>query len=125
MTDAEVVARFEAGDPGSFHHRDHVRTAYAYLRTQPPAAAIESFTSALRRSATAQGKPELYHETITWAYLLLIQERIARGDAATWDDFRAANADLFTWKPSILDRYYRTETLASEVARRVFVMPDR
>ena len=29
------------------------------------------------------------------------------------------------WEPSILDRYYRKETLSSEQARRVFVFPDK
>lgn len=126
MNEREIVARFEAGDPGAFHHADHVRTAWAYVRTMPLAEAIDRFTAALRRFAAAQGKPGLYHETITWAYLLLIHERLARtADAMTWEDFSRRNEDLFTWKPSVLDRYYRAETLASDFARRVFVMPDR
>jgi hypothetical protein len=29
------------------------------------------------------------------------------------------------WKPSILARYYRDETLSSARAKRTFVMPDR
>jgi len=47
------------------------------------------------------------------------------GPRATSEDFVARHPDLLTWKPSILDRYYRPETLGSEIARRVFVMPDR
>lgn len=35
------------------------------------------------------------------------------------------HADLLAWQPSILDRYYRAETLDSDRARRTFVMPDR
>ena len=34
------------------------------------------------------------------------------------------NEDLLRWNPSILERYYERETLGSELARRVFVMPD-
>lgn len=68
MTDEELLACFEAGvePPGGFHHREHVRVAFA----------------------------ERYPE-------------------------------LLAWKPSILDRYYTTETLTSDRARRTFVMPDR
>jgi hypothetical protein len=66
----------------------------------------------------------LYHETITWAFLLIIAERQARCGAVTWDDFAAANADLLVWKPSILERYYSTEVLRSDLARNVFVFPD-
>ena len=84
------------------------------------------FSNALRAFATAQGKPGLYHETITTAYVLLINERLDdRARELSWNDFAALNPDLFAWKPSILDRYYRPDTLKSDKARRTFVMPDR
>jgi hypothetical protein len=42
-----------------------------------------------------------------------------------WTEFAARHPDLLTWRPSILDRYYKPETLASIRARQTFVMPDR
>src|SRR5262249_24114314 len=52
-------------------------------------------------SGRGRGKPGLYHETITWAFVLLVQERRApRGDE-DWAAFAARNADLLAWKPSI------------------------
>ena len=49
-----------------------------------------------------------------------------RGRAAkSVEAFAARHPDLLSWKPSILDRYYRDETLWSERARQTFVMPDR
>src|SRR5262249_61516758 len=74
MEDRDFVAAFEAGTlPNeAFHHRDHVRLAWLYLRELPPAQALTRFTEGLRRFAAVHGKPGLYHETITWAYLLLI-----------------------------------------------------
>jgi hypothetical protein len=103
-----------------------VRLAWLYLRSRSPAAALAKFSEGLRRFAAAHGKRGLYHETITWAYLLLIRERMERdGPARSWREFAASNPDLLTWKPSILDRYYREETLRSQLARRVFVLPDR
>jgi len=122
MSDAELVERFERGDVEQFHHPDHVRVAYAYLRTMPLLDAIARFTAALRRFATAQGKPQLYHETITWAFLLIIHERMQRAPAE-WSAFIEANGDLLRWKPSVLDAYYPAEVLQSELARRVFVLP--
>lgn len=122
--DADFVRDFEAGRVASFHHRDHVRLAWAYLEREPPARALLCFAAALQAFAASRGKPELYHETITWAFLLLIQERRARGAEPTFEAFADANPDLLAWQPSILDRYYRRETLASELARRVFLMPD-
>ena len=43
----------------------------------PPLDALARFTAGLQRFATFHGHPGLYHETITWAYLFLIHERMA------------------------------------------------
>ena len=127
MNDRDFVAAIEgcAIAGSDFRHADHIRLAWIYLREHPLIEAIDRLTTSLKRFAAHHGVPEKYHETITWAYLLLIHERLQRGGAsATWDEFRAANADLFAWKPSILERYYPTATLQSDVARRVFVLPS-
>jgi hypothetical protein len=88
--------------------------------------AIQRFSSSLARFAAAKGKPGLYHETITWAFLLLIRERMARaGRTQRWSEFAANNADLMNGEENILRKYYRDETLASELARCTFLFPDR
>jgi hypothetical protein len=129
MDDAALIQSFENGvvPPGGFHHAQHVRVAWCYLRQHPLLEALDRFQTRLRAFAVAQDKPDLYHETITTAYVLLINERLSEDGAGDgdWEAFAARNADLLTWKPSILERYYRTETLWSERARRTFVMPDR
>ena len=127
MTDDEFVASFEDCSLANadFHHADHVRMAFLYLSRYPALEALERFAGSLARFATASGKANLYHETITWALVLLIRERMARaGCSQTWAQFAACNTDLLNWKESILRRYYRDETLASELARSTFVFPD-
>jgi hypothetical protein len=42
-----------------------------------------------------------------------------------WPEFRAENPDLLDRKRDILKRYYRPETLQSELAKRTFLLPDR
>lgn len=64
-------------------------------------------------------------ETITCAYFFLIHERMVRCEGAGWDDFAVRNADLLIWKNGILSRYYGEATLTSDLARRVFVLPDK
>jgi hypothetical protein len=127
MSDQEVIRRFEHGEvsPDSFHHADHVRLAFAYLQEHPPLTALDKFSAALKRFAASIGKPDRYHETITCAYIFLIRERMSRRSAASWDDFAAHNPDLLLWKDGILDRYYQPATLQSELARRIFVFPDK
>ena len=65
-------------------------------------------------------------QTITWAYVFLIHERMQRhGRDQGWQEFVDRNADLFDWKDNILKSFYQDETLSSERARRTFVFPDR
>ena len=128
MNDRDFLAAFEAGTlpEECFHHPDHVRAAWLLLREEAPSAALARFSEALKRFAAAKGKTRLYHETITWAYVVLINERVQRsGRRLDWDEFASANPDLLTWRPSVLDRYYTSETLGSELARQVFLLPDR
>ncbi len=128
MTGDELIEQFENGTTptGTFHHADHVRLAFEYLYRYAALEALEKFSAALKRFATAQGKPQLYHETITWAYLLLIRERVARaGRTQTWDEFAKRNPDLLIWKGGVLATLYRQETLDSDLARHTFVLPDQ
>lgn len=108
-----------------FHHHQHVQVAWLFVCRHGLPDALAEFTTAIRRFADAKGATGLYHETITWAFLLLIAERQARRPAAAWEEFAAANPDLLVWKPSILERYYSKELLASDLAKRTFLMPDR
>jgi hypothetical protein len=127
MTHQEIIQRCESDAiaEDSFHHVDHVRLAFAYLCEYPVLPALERFVTALQRFAAARGKAQLYHETITHAYFFLIRERMAGSQGEDWDEFAAQNPDLLVWKGGILNRYYRETTLKSELARTVFVFPDK
>jgi hypothetical protein len=127
VTNQELIDRFEnnAVPDNSFHHADHVRLAFAYLCQYPVLQALGKFASALKRFADAQGKTQLYNETITYAYFFLIQERRMRFEGADWERFSRQNSDLLVWKGGVLSRYYRDSTLKSDLARSVFVLPDK
>ena len=122
-----LISEFEQGRaPGAFHHADHVRVAFAYASEFPMPEALTKFSAALKRFALARGKPNLYHQTITWAYLPLIRERIAQaGTTQSWEEFSEQNRDLLRWKGGILERYYTKAALDSDLARRTFIFPDR
>ena len=126
MTDQELVARFESTElPGDqFTHTAHVRVAWWYLTQASLPEALLRFATALQRFAAAKGATGKYHETVTVAYMLVLAERLDATRGLSWSEFAAANPDLFD-KPSMLARYYRDETLASDRARRSFVMPNR
>lgn len=127
LSNRKLIQQFESDaiPAGSFHHADHVRLAFAYLCQYPPLQALEKFSAALKRFAAVRGKSQLYHETITHAYFFLIRERMARSSAADWDEFCRRNPDLLTWQNGILTRYYEEATLQSDLARTVFLFPDK
>jgi hypothetical protein len=127
MSHAELIFRFEsdAVTEDSFHHADHVRLAFAYLNEYPVLEALARFGDALKRFAAVHGKGRLYHETITWAYFFLIRERMARAERSDWDEFSRRNPDILVWKDGILSRYYQEATMKSDLARAVFIFPDR
>ena len=128
MSDDEFLEQLESCTlpDERFHHADHLHAAWLYLTRFPVIEAIGRFSQALRQYAGHLGKADRYHETITWAFLLLVNERIERSrPVSTWPEFADRNPDLFDWKNSILRRYYQPATLESPLARRVFLMPDR
>ena len=97
-----------------------------YLQHLELPAAIQTFVTGLRRYATSLDKEELYHETITYAYLCLVHERMHRLERLhTWETFQQHNPDLFVYPSPLLEQLYRPETLASDFARQIFVLPDR
>jgi hypothetical protein len=128
MNDDAFLAGFEncTISGADFHHAEHVRMAFLYLSRYPVLEAMERCSAGLARFAAANGKPERYNETITWALLLLIRERMVRaGVALSWEEFAAGSADLLSWENNILKKYYREETLSSKLAKSCFLFPDR
>jgi hypothetical protein len=124
MTDGDFLRALEECTlPASeFGHLAHVRAAYLYLLDGDFATALARMRSAIRNFARHLGKADRYHETITVAYLALIQQHIAeRGDGGCWEKFVRDNAELL--QPGLLLQYYAAIQLTSELARRIFLLP--
>ena len=127
LTEDELIDAFEACTlpPAQFPHREHVRLAWAYLRRKTLTEAIAKFCGGLKLFASSIGKAGLYHETVSWAFMLIIQDRMARGQDESWEAFAAANHDLLQNGRQLLERYYLPVTLDSPLARASFIWPDR
>jgi hypothetical protein len=107
MDDEELLAKFEDTSLPlcCFHHEEHVRIAFLYLCRYPLIEVLARFPAALRRYASAHGKNGLYHETISWAHIFLIRERMA--ETQRWEEFRGCNRDLLDGGKSMIAKYYR------------------
>jgi hypothetical protein len=127
MSDAEFLASFEGlRIPGSqFRHVDHVRLAWIYLSDASFAAGAFRFCERFQSFVRHIGADSKYHETITWFYLVTVFERIrTRARASSWEAFACSNGDLLDSSMALIRVRYREETLASPLARSVFVLPD-
>lgn len=121
--DEQFLENFERSDltADQFSHRDHLRLGYLYLTRYDFGEALFRMSRGLKALVAKLGLENKYHETITVAYMALINERLhRRGNSGTWDDFADANADLFDG--DILYDYYAKDVLLSETARRTFVL---
>ena len=120
LDDTALLAAFETGTLGEFRHREHVRVAFAMLaRDGDLAAAALAFRRGLRRLAGGSGK---YHETLTWAYLVVIAERMHGRGYRSSHELLADHPDLLD--RLLLARYYDLDAIiASPLARAVFVLP--
>jgi hypothetical protein len=124
VTDAEFLTALESCTLAErdFGHAAHVRAAYLYLRSDGFAPALQRIRCSIRRYAASLGKPNRYHETITVAYLALIQQALhERGDGGSWKAFSRSNPQLL--QRGLLLQFYPQAQLASELARQVFVLP--
>ncbi len=124
MTDEELVQAFERGTlpAAAFTHAAHVRVAWWYLGRYGLGGAITRFSAALRRFATQHGAPGKYHQTVTVAHLLIIDERRHRDSSASWDTFAAANPDPSRASRRCCHSTTRTKCCTPS-ARAVFLMP--
>jgi hypothetical protein len=126
MNDAALLREFLAGtvDLAAFDHRTHVRVTYLLLRDRPLPETLIALRDGLSALAARAGHPEKYHETITFAFAALVNERIQTSASFDWSSFAEANSDLFAWSNgSVLDRFYDPLTLRTNEARKTFLLP--
>ena len=123
-TTVDELRALETGalDPRKFPHQEHVRLAYGMLERYPFGEAVSRFSRGVKLLAAKAGRPEIYHETITVAFLAVIGERRARARSNNWPEFKANNSDLFDKR--CLGKWYGADQLESDLARRTFCLPQ-
>jgi len=123
LSDDEFLVAFESATLTDFHHIDHIRAAWIYLRQLPFPAAAERMAESLRHFAASKGAHMKYHETITRAWMFLVAHALEQDrQADAFAAFAAAHPELLD--AHALDRFYSSQLLASPAARMEFVAPD-
>lgn len=130
MTDAEIASFIRAFEDGSFPrtewtHDRHLVMALWYLRRDEPVAATERIRDGIRRYNARHANHTGYHETITLAWIAVI-ERFLRGrDREAPVAVLAGELLQECGARDYLLRFYSRERLFSDEARARWVPPDR
>jgi len=120
------IGEFEALEvnPETFNHAAHLFVAWSYLQKHDLSTSIQRYRETLKRLTRKLGVPDKFHETITWFYLIVIAERIEDQGIGDWPFFVENNPDLFAVNPTLISQFYSSEQIASEKARRTFLLPQ-
>ena len=125
LSDEDFITAFErAGfDPGNFPHRAHLRMAWLYVRHLGIGRAIDKAAAGIRAMADKHGQSNLYHDTLTRAWVYVVAAAIAEcTDVSNFDEFLRRHPELLD--KSCLLRYYSPERLSGPLARAGWLSPD-
>jgi hypothetical protein len=124
-SDEEFLRAFEdlSFPADLFHHREHIRVAWLYLKTFDATCAAEKMSAGIRRFANHHGATQKYHHTLTLAWMRLVAAALVETpEGYAFEQFINAHPELKDTK--LLDKYYSKELLQSAPAREGWVEPD-
>ena len=129
IPDDDFLSQFEstAWPYSEWHHRQHIKVAYLYLRRYPFEQARIRISERIRAFNAAKKVPESltggYHETMTQAWLHLVYFTLCEyGPAENADVFYEQHPQL--WGKKTLRFYYTKERFVTQEAKAKFLTPD-
>ena len=106
-----------------FHHREHIRVAWLYLKSSDATRAAERMTAGIRRFANHHGATQKYHHTLTLAWMRLVAAALVETpEGQTFQQFLGEHAELAD--KDLLKKYYSSELLQTIAAQEGWVEPD-
>ena len=121
LSDEHFLAAFNSCTlpPSLFRHGDHLRLAWLLLHSRPFDEALALIREGLQRFAAHHGASQIYHETLTIAWVKLL----ATHQEKSFDEFLGNNGHRLN--TGLLHRFWTPAALGSEAARSGWVPPDK
>ena len=112
-------------DPAQFTHRRHLAFGWRYLQRHGFPEGAVRFSERLKAYVAQVGAAAKYHETITWGYLVLMNEEMTLQSTPgeSFDAMVARRPDLLDHRSGALARCYTKAQLEDPNARQVFMLP--
>jgi hypothetical protein len=103
----------------------HLSLAWAYLQRDGFPEGALNFRRHLKTYVANVGAEGKYHETLTWAYLVLLNEELSLRSppGESFDALIQRRPDLLDHRNGAIARRYSKAQLDSPDARRVFILP--
>jgi hypothetical protein len=106
-----------------FHHADHIRLGWHYLRTYGYPEAVERMEKTILSFAVSLGHAEKYHTSVTVGWMRLIDAGMrCTPQCGGFAQFLDAHPWLLNREALLA--FYSRERLGSEEARTAWVEPD-
>jgi hypothetical protein len=105
-----------------FGHRQHIHVTWLAVHRYGTTAAIDVVSDGIRNVARYQGVPQKYNATVSRAWVELVGHHANNSHAADFGTFAEQNGELLDKR--LLNRFYRSSTLAGAAARTGWVEPD-
>lgn len=106
-----------------FHHREHLRVAWLYLKSSDATRAAERMSAGIRRFAGHHGATEKYHHTLTLFWMRLVAVALVETpEGCAFEEFLAAHQELSD--KNLPAKYYSQPLLEGLDAREGWVEPD-
>lgn len=126
LNDDEFLHAFESCsiDPSKFHHADHVRIAWIYIRRVGATPAEQKLLDGIRNLANHAGVANkfLYTATVAWARLVAAAVEKETSDVS-FTEWISKHPELLD--KDLLDQFYSAGILKTEPARNNWIPPDR
>jgi hypothetical protein len=95
--------------------------AWLFVTECGPGEAIEKAAAGIRNLAQHNGRPGLYHDTLTRAWVYVIAAGVAHSPSSTFTEFLDRSPQLLDKR--LLLKHYSPDLLASPRARAGWVAP--
>lgn len=125
-SDQEFLDAIKTGSlpPLVFTHEAHVRLVWI-VRINKPEGDISLMVRHLIKDYAEQiGEPQIYHETLTYAAVQIIDHYISISAAKDFDQFIDACPGLLHQFKSLVHQHYSKELLESSKAKNQVLQPD-
>lgn len=124
-SDEEFLRAFEdlSFPADLFHHREHIRVAWLYLKSFDASRAAERMSAGILRFANHHGATQKYHHTLTLAWMRLVAAALVETpEGLSFEQFLAGHLEF--GDKNLPAKYYSAELLQTNAAREGWVEPD-